>query len=566
MDPYRRYAADSPISSRNLRRLGYDLEQIKHLKKETISGQIDDGYDREALLALRAVGYNDSQAKQIKSEVDYLLRYYGCRWIIGECRITPCSAWRAERLQIGEESYPRFANRIHIFERTSSGEAGRYVGYVTLRPLSKATADGYMYTTVANLVLPRHMLRPRYHVIQCIGGTPDGILPLRCVPFCIPNEDTRNHASCLHAAVHQALLLKTNAFGFNPITSLDMVTLLWQNEWASEGPSKLSLSQVAKERMTLLDALKVLKHEQVNAGGVVETFFYRDYNNSNQKRAEVIAQLRQDACRRMMDYLANGLPLIVALQVERSDEPGKKIGHSVLVCGMHILHAPEIQSDNTHLSLHELPDRFVLHNLTDGPFTEMSVQNLLKAAWEDRPDGNSGISFLAVAPVGTNTGISKVQQMAPKILKAMGPLALWKSYRQKVGIPQTAKVSNEPNYIVRLLKTQQLVHRYLIDAASGQTIANEEVTRWLNTQNTGFFWAVELRLPYEFATHKYAGGELPPAVIIVWNIADDPIKDPSLQMQYSRSIVSEDSSISEEYQMAIGDTLGRAYRIQRHRA
>src|SRR5579864_5692823 len=89
----------------------------------------------------------------------------------------------------------------------------------------------------------------------------------------------------------------------------------------------------------------------------------------------------------MLDYLANGLPLIVEEIPEDPEDP-ETPPHAVLVNGMHLMDDPEDgvcawvpDTDRTRIDKIELPGRFVIHDIIAGPFTEKVATQLLRSAW-----------------------------------------------------------------------------------------------------------------------------------------------------------------------------------------
>src|SRR5579862_6129299 len=104
MDPYHRYA-DDPISMRSLKRLDYTPTQIAEIQKAEDFPNAGENPDYPSLRALWSMGYTKEQAVCIRAEIALLLSAYNNEILFGECRSAPCSAWRAERIQLGDEEH-----------------------------------------------------------------------------------------------------------------------------------------------------------------------------------------------------------------------------------------------------------------------------------------------------------------------------------------------------------------------------------------------------------------------------------------------------------------------------
>jgi hypothetical protein len=374
--------------------------------------------------------------------------------------------------------------------------------------------DYFQYVGVANITQPRFMLRPRYHVITCAGSPADGVLPFRSVPFCYPNDEAPNRASCLHAALHGAMLLKSEAYSYTPMSSYDMFAFMWGRLKDQTLRTKLS-----KKGASLIQALEVLRHEDTGAGAILEMISVRALGRaasapategsegaSDVKRRPVV----KEAWRCMMDYLSNGIPLIVeevlgpsgeavdgALEsVEDAAGEGDERAHAILVNGMRLLDDPEdgvlewiSAEERPRVDYAELPGRFVIHDIFDGPFTERVAPLLLNSAWVDDPEKpeNSGISFLAVAPRHAHLSISQVRGMARAntIARRHHMKRFWCDYLETVFGIQPADESQvkaekkdadrakheetklgAERYVTRLLLTSQVKQRYLSDLES----------------------------------------------------------------------------------------------------
>jgi len=511
--------------------------------------------------ALDNLEYSPEDYGILYDELERLFFPY-TRVLYGARHPAPCPAWRAEHVLIGKNEYSRFANRVHCFEAGSDGDEdpfGRYVGYLSLRPvLIKKYA--YTFTAVANLAPPRFMLRPRYHLITCPWGSTDGVKPFRCVPFRVPNRDTNNYAACLHAAISQALLLKMEAFRFTPISSQDILTLMWR-----EGISRLSPDELRDQGVQLLEALEVLRLEEVSAGAVFEVFRQRDFRG-----LQVAAQ--REAVRCITDYLANGIPIILLVNYEGQN--AETIPHAVLVFGMHLMSDPEDppspEGDDDEaagdVARVELPGRLVLHDIMTGPFRERSTWSLMHQAWmkDTQEDGDSAVAFLAVAPRGTTVGIGAIRQRA-KLEMLCHDGHVLAAYVRRTANAAAGLVPSNPSdtsyidrwrYVTRLLTTDQIERRYLAQEVDGVKRVDERCRnfflRSFSSPHKDRWWSVEIRLP-RHSRHREAGANdedsaseehLPPFSVLFWRIspgmsgsAHSPIPPPDARLQYEKDSV-----------------------------
>lgn len=507
MDPFQRYATDP------------DVWQNKPL----------------APRSLKELGYGD----QVVVEIEKLFSVYGSPVMFGVRHSAACGAWRSERIQLADESLSRFANRVHVFERGFDNTPGRYLGFVSLRPVAPHRRWPYHHVVVYATV-PRRFLRPRYHVVNCNAGAADGVLPFRCVPYCMPYGDV-NRAACLHAAVHEALLLKMTSYGCTPISSQDMLALLWERS------GQATLQQLRQTGATLQDAEYVLRHEQARAGAIRETFL-RGMSADRDEAEAGRAKALRTAQRSLTDYLANGMPVIMAVQ----PPPGNSDGHSVLVIGMHLLQDPDepavgvspgSEGPTGFVEQAELPGRFLYHDLMQGPYREDPAARLLDSAWVEEDDAAlSGINFLVVGPRGTRLGIEAVRART-LVEVARRPEDLWADYCARFGLPASDGARAIPRMVTRLLGTSQVVHRYLsryeqgvfaacrveLDRLRRAHEALETASRPLGDETAAEppsafaeqqWWAVEVRLPTRHEAKTGAGRRLPPALVCLWRIQD----------------------------------------------
>lgn len=508
--------------------------------------------------------FKPSYAKAVDEEMRYLFRAYGIEPRFGRAHPAPCSAWRSERTldshQVQKEA--RFANRIHIFEgkwpenlggkSTIDQEPGsvpenlrrtpfiipdatqRYLGYVSLRPRSYEAFDKHdkrakfhlRYTSVAVLAPPPFMMRPRYHLITCMAGPADGVLPFRAVPYCSPdsrlakaavNGPGPNKAPCMHAALHSSLLLKSNNYQCRPISSQDMIALLWEldhtnrirlnkdEEGNDETPHE-TYSRWNEKGLSLEQSLSILRHPEVCAGGILEEIstpgpLAGAFNTKAdpEKAAEHSKKVSQRALRCLLDYIGNGVPVVMEVRPDPDKEEGDQTiqspesSHAIMVFGYHLLADPDddrwpLPDDDTaemqRVDFRELPTRFVLHDGFFGPYYVKSVGHLLKKAWTQDPTllpeispsttevkqssvvvkhpQSPGIRFVAVLPHGARIGIEDVREFALK--EALFPSAY---LREQLRFP-----SNLVNAITNLPPAEVTVGNIF------ENIANE-IQKWV---------------------------------------------------------------------------------------
>lgn len=496
---------------------------------------------------------------EVTDEILGLFAGYGCTVIFGNRHAAPCGSWRSERIRMQREDTPRFARRVHVFQGgvvdpsqglgVSDVEhfAGRYLGYVSLRPVSgQEHPDGYPHVAVAYLSPPRHMLRPRYHVILGVCGPADGVLPFRCAPYCRPAGETTFEAACVHGAVYQALLLKMYSYGCVPLSSQDMVAILWKMAGArspAEGahaPVWRTLHTMANRGVSLKDAEAVLSHPDVRAGAKVEVFSALTVSGDPNG-------IRREAHRCMTDYLASGLPLIL----EVSRRKNRKPDHAVFVIGMHLLRDPEEvaweappQPGVRTLEGMELPGRFVIHDIERGPYQEDTANELFDKAWVNLATPGTppdhGISFLAVGPRGLRLGFREARARALDYWKERF-LEVWPRYERAFQISTRDSPRDTPRLVTRLLRTDQVLRRYasVVRLRSAQQRAQSDdrpepeqldqqaaarnvlETSLAGTDLASQWWiSVEVRAAHIIEMATSAGGAVPPALVCLWRIQD----------------------------------------------
>lgn len=462
-------------------------------------------------------------------------------------------AWREESVLEGPFSPPRFAIRLHVFERTMAGEAGRYLGFATLRPPESlrtpaATAEaagalpGFTYILEAELAAPRHMLRPRYHLILTTASSPRlGVLPFRSAAYVAPHPEDSRGSTCIHVAVSQALHLTMGRFGSRPVNQREFDALLWKKFSAQR-----TLEDISTKGARLQEVLSVI--EKCNAGGFIESFTAALHKGS-------LILAAREAHRCITDLLANGMAVIVAVDYARLSQggqlsPGEPHLHGALIFGMHLLHSPyevnldDLQSDtregfaelpgrsvgNDHLhsdtreDFAELPGRFVGHDISAGPFVEWRVSELLQAASAvyGKESEEHGIHLLAIGPKGITLGLHRVRSLAISLMLA-------EASDPQSAFPAACRSATplEPEgwrYVTRLIHLNEVVGRYFADhgltlpAVFGEAFGKQDA----ESNSTDYCWSVEVRLPKP--GNYRSGTEIFPSIVYLWSIAgpDEP--------------------------------------------
>jgi len=476
-----------------------------------------DGYLIPHRKNLYGLYYLREKQLRVTGEITKLCRQFG-EILYGIRHKAPCSSWRSELAQLANYNYSRFANRVHIFQ-DRQGKYGRYVGYISLRPQVKTKGlAGFPFTALAFLALPSFMLRPRYHIISCIAGPADGVIPFRCVPFCSPNLDAKNRASCVHATLHNALILKIN-YLTRLLSSQDMIMLLWGHK-KNEPPQ-----HYAQQGATFIDAQSVL--EEGNCSGSLLEVINEDLiwcKDINSSLKQSLAQL--EAIRCITDYLANGMPVIMRTQEtpqKRADKvPGE---HTILLIGMHMMQdygeaiLPFLKLTGPYTPppsqlVRELPGRFVINDIIKGPYHEERTIDLLSKAWKnakcdkdnikDETVSLSAVTFMVIAPRDTHCTISHMRELC------LSHLALkCKDVSIKYQRDFNFAVMNNPddamdiswafkNYrlLIRLYHTEQVIQRYLTppDGASKQNYISfrADIEGYARDKNCELWWSVEV--------------------------------------------------------------------------
>jgi hypothetical protein len=551
----------------------------------------------------------------VDKELQYLVRAFGARPFCGSGHPAPCSAWRTERIQHGgdQESDPRFTNRVHLFEGPREGEhfvargqmgpGQRYLGYVNLRPVDQAEnsspytepvgekgARFYLrYAATATLAPPGFMLRPRYHVITCVAGPSEGVMPFRAVPFSHPEQFGQTRARCMHVALHCALMLKANVYHAIPLNSQDMVTALWEqkNAMRPEGDPPIAMEALQKAGLSIRDARDLLASKAVRAGGVLEWISESTVplprSDSDEK------YLFREALRTITDYVANGVPVILEIGPERPDalenetnhkeweryresltrQEGR--GHAWLVIGFRMMYDPDedqwpLTGDNDdelqRIDMRELPSRFVVHDQFEGPYYRVYAARLLRRAWieQEVQEGGKilgpGVRFLAVLPHHARIGVQEVRRRVQKLAPEFDG-EWWRGYLvREVGHPapdpsEAQSWYKKAQYVVRLLRAREVEQRYLgsptrknpaltdkaelcqarealrqaMDQCQVPTLIRHTEGAREEQSPVSWWWAVEVRHHQREPKAPPRRRRAAPALVYLWPIHADPEGD-----------------------------------------
>lgn len=287
---------------------GIYVREMRGTEREAAAEQ-EEGVAGEHKLWLRSLRNverrTDDEHEKLVREIDELFRHYYTPVVFGARYRAPCPVWRSERIVLRQGELPRFATRVCIYQGDENeigedpvehiDEIGGLLGFISLRPKD---ARASRHVAVAHLICPAHMKRPRYHILSTALGPPDGIMPFRGTPYYQPWVSCEqsgagaagappNRAICLHASLYSALLLKSSTFHCSPISSHDLLALLWQEANRTEGT--ISMKQIAESGFNLKQCESVLRSPDANAGVCVETVSTASYFHE----AKVMLQERQ---------------------------------------------------------------------------------------------------------------------------------------------------------------------------------------------------------------------------------------------------------------------------------
>lgn len=501
--------------------------------------------------------YPSDQISEVKAELEQLFKAYAVDIYPGHIHCAPSPTWRDESIiELGHSTCSRFVTRVHVFERSDAGKAGRYLGFAALRPheavrrmqQSPRPGVGYRYVIEGELVCPRHMKRPRYHLILTNATSARlGILPLRSAVFMAPRHDERNRSTCMHLALSQALHLVMGRFGSRPISQREFDIMLW-NQLGGSVP----LAAIAEQGAKLTEALEVVRN--CDAGGFLASFF--EEPSRGMKRKEVI----EEAHRCLTDTLANGLPVIMMvdyaklgqLKTKTDDQP---LPHAVLIFGMHLLHsaheAGRLQEGYDREDHAELPGRLIGADVLEGPFKEWSVRDVLDAAFSvklrDMP--YAGIHFLALGPRHMQIGLSEVREIAKGLMERLqedNGWPLWSDYAMKHGWKGKGNCpkSHQWRYVTRLITKREIFVRFFPDRSVEDLPELQEALRpQANSTASEYYWSVEVRLPKVSSVlpiNQRSDNQTlesvfdSPAAVFTWSITDQMRSGAELQPRFVR--------------------------------
>ena len=466
--------------------------------------------------------YRDDETDDVANEVKNLFGGFTRSLHYGLMHHAPSPSWRDASMPAGES---RFAVRLHAFARNKLNVAGRYLGFVLLRPTSsraRGSAGGYRYVIEAELAAPSHMMRPRYHLIMNTASSARvGVLPFRSAVFMAPHMDFVR-SSCMHVALSQGLHLIMGRFGCRPISQREFDVLLWKTLATREGRKlALKLNEVAGRGARLDEALEILR-ASCSAGGFIATF------GAEQNEVADDSVLKADFHRCLTTTLANGLPVV--LMADHNTLAGKPeertMPHALLLFGMHLLHSGQEAGylsgqsmDNE--SVAELPGRFVGHDLVKGPFAEWTFDTIYQACSRlhrhevcDPLTGevsvSSGIHYLAIGPANMRLGIQDVLDGTRLVADHHCKGETWIRYCQSTSAKEECR---DRRYVVRLINADEVEMRYLAGADCGLT----------SDHNGLLLWAVEV-LPPHLTSPGLSGGRQFPWLVVLWRVDVDPAK------------------------------------------
>ncbi|WP_265595549.1 hypothetical protein [Verrucomicrobium sp. BvORR106] len=412
--------------------------------------------------------FDSDEQDIVRAELDRLFNSFRTKIVYGQRHYAPSPTWRDELTLAGHVPAPaRFVVRVHIFE-SRGAEAGRYLGFVSLRPpnyvsrrsrTSLAARHGFSYVIDAELTAPAHMQRPRYHLLTTTASSARlGVLPFRSAVYSAAGVTALEGSVCVHLAVSQALNLIMGRFACRPVSQVEFDCRLLEI-LARKGETSVNPQQRGAK---LLEALQVIR-ECCNGGGFQMTIEPRA-----NPQGRLNSEERRIALRFLTDALACGLPVIALVKAGHlieSDAREQMIAegrqaylekpHAVLILGMHLLHTVEELGrkffDDLHgrfspLSdkdkkekeeeknkkhhrddLYELPGRLVIHDtLSRGPYFECLTTDFMEAAeWaygdpdsaESRED--RGVHFLVIGPPNLELSHAQARTFAERVLKLL---------------------------------------------------------------------------------------------------------------------------------------------------
>ena len=516
---------------------------------------------------------NQHEAQDVAEELEYLFKPFRTKPMAGRRHFAPSSAWRDELTMLSpEEAAPmpqRFVVRVHLFE-DSCGQAGRYLGFVSLRPpnakfhrptqrKTKKRFRRFHYVIDAELGAPAYMQRPRYHVLTTTASSGRlGVLPFKSAVYSTPSGRDKG-AACTHLAVSQALHLIMGRFGCRPISQEEFRWHLWRHTKRSFGASGLSIGNVSEEGANPWDALTVIR-ESCNGGGFQRSVVPRANADGTLSETE-----RELVMRHLTDCLACGLPVIAIVRAGHllTDETQNSlpandktarldIPHAVLILGMHLLHSnEEVQhGPDTVASLREdhaeLPGRLIIHDtLHRGPFFEWMMSDFIEAALEAYKDPrHRGVHLLTVGPKEMRLGNHRARFATEGALDGLlinmpgsaseepplefADLKSLHTYVVNTRVPfEHCEKATQWRSVCRLLSPGEIVQRYR---------DRSNLKLWhgdFNLLPGSFSWVVEVRHPLARANATLPRAttpeDQPPALVYVWDVTQEPKRDDAHQ-------------------------------------
>ncbi len=470
-----------------------------------------------------------TDARKVLKELKTLLKDYKTEIWLGHRHCAPSPTWRDESV-LERDAKARFAIRVHLFEKAPHDAPGRYLGFAAVRPAAMPQLPprtpprkqrGFQYLLEAEVVPPRRMLRPRYHLVTTTASSARlGVLPFRSAVFVAVPNDPQRKSTCTHAAISQALHLTMGRFGTRPISHREFEAMLWK---LKEGA--VSVDEIARKGVSLADALDVCR-ERCHAGGFIASFLA---DNTDQSSQEAI---KREALRCITDALANGLPVILEVDYRTLNKrflgPGQRKPHATLLLGMHLLHSPAevgqiVQAHGTREDEAEIPGRLVGHDMIRGPFAEWTSEEVLEAARQATRKANT-IRFLVLGPPQLTLGLHEVRRQA-KAKCARDDAKTLLAYHKTHGNLTDAYSPWEWRFVTRLIDPHEMQERY-------KTPKNEKtINHFVKDDPDTPLWCVEVRHPQP--KKQKNRGEPPPAIVYVWQASDDPDAAPRLTLRWT---------------------------------
>jgi len=388
--------------------------------------------------------------------LDVLGRSYDGSLRIGEVRTASSEWWRNEIQFIGKEPLPsRWVRRLHLFE-SGPHSAGRYVGYVHVRPKwagQGPTQDEALIPPVADgfLVPPLRMAGGHYKIIG-LGETCQiyGDPLFAALPYVM--ADGRFKLYCSEACLYIAMLMMM-PYGARPLGPWDMTIKLRVAEAQKNHTPSDELICIKFEGLVPENELAILERPECKLSGIVVPW----KSTLHEDLPLLIDVLR---C-----YLEGGLPILVHVEVGKLYPSEREVQaanptHAILLVGF--------REDGGTLS-------FVYHDPAYGPYLEIEAMILAASVkWFSlKANGESELTTkaaaIAIAPkavrfplhralVNTKLSVSDVAWRAQLIHKSH----LVKHLGRTVTQPLTAPVHEYTDIVERRIReTLPEVHDFV---------------------------------------------------------------------------------------------------------